>query len=75
LTLVGHGLIAWMWLQQALIAARALPTATANDPYFYQGKITACQFFFRYELPPVQAYAELLKNLDDTTLAMTPEAF
>jgi len=75
LTLVGHGLIAWMWLQQALVAARALPTAAANDRHFYQGKLAACQFFFRYELPPIQAYAELLKNLDDTTLTMTPAGF
>ena len=75
LTLVGHGLVAWVWLKQAVIAARAIDAATAGDRDFYEGKLAACRFFFRYELPLVEQYAHLLQSLDDTTLAMKPEYF
>jgi len=75
LTMVGHGLIAWVWLKQALVAARAMPTASAGDHDFYAGKLAACQFFFRYELPLAGQHARLLQSLDDTTLAMQPAQF
>ena len=75
LTLVGHALVAWIWLKQALIASRALPTANAGDLDFYQGKLAACRYFFRYELPMVQSHARLLQDLDDTMLAMQPNHF
>jgi butyryl-CoA dehydrogenase len=77
LTMVGHGLIAWIWLRQALVASQALaagvPTQAEDD--FYRGKLAACQYFFRYELPLAGQYASLLHNLDDTTLAMHPDSF
>ena len=75
LTLVGHTLIAWIWLKQALIAAHAQLDCAAHDRDFYAGKLLACQFFFRHELPAVAPLAHLLQNLDDTTLAITPEQF
>lgn len=75
LTLVGHAFIAWIWLKQALAAANSLTSAGAADVYFYQGKLAACRYFFRYELPGVQANAGLLQDMDDTTLAMQPDSF
>ncbi len=75
LTLVGHAFIAWIWLKQALAAANSLTSAGATDVYFYQGKLAACRYFFRYELPGVQANAGLLQDMDDTTLAMQPDSF
>ena len=75
LTLVGHAFIAWIWLKQALLASRALAGASAADLDFYQGKLAACRYFFRYELPIVQSNADLLQAMDDTTLAMQPEHF
>ena len=75
LTVVGHTLIAWAWLKQALVATRALPDATSHDREFYEGKLTACRFFFRHELPQVEALARLLQALDDSTLATTPGQF
>ena len=75
LTLVGHTLIAWIWLKQALIAAHAQLDCAAHDRDFYAGQLLACQFFFRHELPAVAPLAQLLQNLDDTTLAITPEQF
>ena len=75
LTMVGHGLVAWVWLKQAIIAAQAMPAASASDRDFYEGKLAACRFFFRYELPLAGQYAQLLQSLDDTTLAMQPGQF
>ena len=71
LTLAGHVLVAWMWLRQARIAAMALPAANAGDQDFYQGKLRACDFFFRHELPGVLASVPMLRALDDTALATT----
>jgi butyryl-CoA dehydrogenase len=75
LTLVGHALIAWIWLRQALVASAALDDASGADQEFYAGKLAACRYFFRYELPMVQSHARLLQALDDTTLAMRAEQF
>jgi alkylation response protein AidB-like acyl-CoA dehydrogenase len=75
LTLVGHVLVAWMWLRQAHVAASALPDANEDDRDFYQGKLHACDFFFRHELPGVVTQATLLRSLDDTVLAMQPDQF
>ena len=75
LTLVGHAFVAWIWLKQAMTASRALEGSSAEDADFYQGKLAACRYFFRYELPMVQSNARLLQDLDDTTLAMRPNSF
>ena len=75
LTLVGHAFVAWIWLKQAMAATRALEGSSAEDADFYQGKLAACRYFFRYELPMVQSNARLLQDLDDTTLAMRPNSF
>ena len=75
LTLLGHVLVAWMWLRQAQLAVHALPQAGPADRDFYQGKRLACDYFFRHELPPVLASAAALRALDDTALAMQPANF
>ena len=67
---VGHTIVAWMWLEQALVAARALPGASRDDTNFYLGKLQACRYFFHWELPKVQQQLELLASIDTTTLDM-----
>jgi hypothetical protein len=71
----GHTVIAWIWLRQALAAQRGLQRAIAADADFYRGKLAACRWFYRWELPKVRQWHELLRSLDDTTLAMAPEFF
>lgn len=75
LTVVGHTLIAWVWLQQALVAQRALADASDADRAFYEGKLAACRFFFGHELPTIAPLATLLQSLDDTTLQMRADQF
>ncbi|MES2885241.1 MAG: acyl-CoA dehydrogenase, partial [Pseudomonadota bacterium] len=70
LELFGHTVIAWQWLVQALVAQAALPTASSSDQGFYQGKLAACRYFYRYELPKTATHAELLLQLDDTLLSV-----
>ena len=62
----GHLVISWIWLEQALAA---LPIKQ-GDVDFYAGKQQACRWFFRWELPKVDAQLDLLAELDTTTLDM-----
>jgi alkylation response protein AidB-like acyl-CoA dehydrogenase len=71
----GHTVIAWIWLRQAIAAQRGLQNGIAADADFYRGKLAACRWFFRWELPKVRQWHELLRSLDDTTLTMPPESF
>jgi butyryl-CoA dehydrogenase len=61
--------VAWIWLQQALVAAASLDLDSA-DADFYRGKLQACRYFFRWELPKVEQQLELLASIDTTTLDM-----
>ncbi|MBA5604082.1 acyl-CoA dehydrogenase [Duganella sp. FT3S] len=72
---VGHVVVAWIWLQQALLAASHLPGASADDADFYRGKLQACRYFFHWELPKVEAQLALLESLDTTTLDMQDRWF
>lgn len=71
--MLGHTVIAWSWLKQALVAATRLGEGSADED-FYQAKLNACQFFYRWELPKVQRQSELLCSLDDTLLTVTSQA-
>ena len=65
---VGHAVMAWIWLEQALAAA-----GKTGD--FYDGKRQAGRFFFRWELPKVATQLTLLESLDTTTLDTSPAWF
>ncbi|ADP79714.1 acyl-CoA dehydrogenase [Pseudofrankia inefficax] len=62
---VGHTVIAWLWLEQALAAA-------GRQGPFYDGKRAAARFFYRYELPRTAPQLDLLASLDRTTLDTDP---
>jgi butyryl-CoA dehydrogenase len=70
MTLMGHLVIGWFWLQSALIAVRALPAAGAADRDFYQGKLQAARFFFATELPQIELAAKLVAEADASAFAM-----
>ena len=75
MTLMGHLVIGWFWLQSALIALKALPGASVADQAFYQGKLQACRFFFATELPQIELAAKLVAEADDTAFAMEDSWF
>ena len=75
LDLVGHTVIGWTWLRQALVAVNKVGSARVPDRDFYQGKLQACAFFFRWELSKTRQWAELLDSLDPTCLDMQDSWF
>jgi len=69
LELMGHVVIAWLWLKQAQVVASRITDAAESDRCYYFGKLSACQYYFRYELPKVDRLADLLVRFDDTCVS------
>ena len=72
---MGHLVVAWMWLKQAIAAAEGKLDGNANDTAFYVGKLAATGFFFRYELPKIKPNLELVAGLDSTCYDLTADQF
>lgn len=75
LELLGHVVVAWLWLRMAIAAEAALPKATGEAAAFLDGKRRACRYFFRWELPKIRPQAALLQSLDQTCAEMPVAAF
>ena len=65
---VGHLVVAWVWLEQELVAA-------GREGAFYEGKRAAARYFFAWELPRTGPQLDLLAALDRTTLDMRDDWF
>ena len=65
-------MVAWTWLRQATAATRALASGPGADADFYRGKLAACRYFFRWELPRTGPMLALLDSLDSTCLETQP---
>jgi butyryl-CoA dehydrogenase len=65
----GHVVVAWQWLEQAMVAHMNAPTAV-HDADFYAGKHQAARYFFRWELPKTSPMLDLLDSIDTTPLDM-----
>ena len=70
----GHVVVAGLWLWQASRAAKALRDGRGEQA-FYEGKIAACRYFFRYMLPDALVRFGLVGSLDETCLDLAPEHF
>jgi butyryl-CoA dehydrogenase len=73
--MMGHTVVAWLWLRQALLASARLKAANPADVAFYRGKLQACRYFFAWELPKCRVHAEILGRQDTTCLDMHDEWF
>lgn len=63
LDMLGHVIIAWMWLRQGGTASRALSAgAKGTDKNFYTGKLDACHYFFDFELTRLQHWLPILAS-------------
>ncbi len=65
LEMFGHTVIAWMWLRMGYAAANAL-TSHQTDTDYYRGKLRACQYFYRSELPKTITQSSFLQSIDET---------
>ncbi len=68
----GHVVIGWMWLRQAHVAVTAMARSSGAEVDFYRGKLHACRYFFRYEMPRVAERCALLREADATCLNADP---
>ena len=75
LDLLGHVVIAWIWLRQAACSADRLHASGTEANNFYRGKLHAAGFFFRRELPLIEHKADLLVAMDDACETMRNEWF
>ncbi|MBP6750891.1 MAG: acyl-CoA dehydrogenase [Xanthomonadaceae bacterium] len=75
MTAMGHLVVGWMWLWQAVTAQRALPDASESDRDFYAGKLQATRFFFATELPLAEHAARLVRDADASAFEMRAEWF
>ncbi|NPU93193.1 MAG: acyl-CoA dehydrogenase [Gammaproteobacteria bacterium] len=74
LSLTGHIVVGWIWLWQATVAHEKLQQDPTNAG-FYKGKLQACRYFFRWELPQIQHWNQLLQSEDDTCRTMQNDFF
>jgi butyryl-CoA dehydrogenase len=72
---MGHLVIAWMWLKQAVASVEGKQKGNSKDDAFYEGKIAAMKFFFNYELPKIKPNLELVAQLDSTCYDLSAEQF
>jgi butyryl-CoA dehydrogenase len=64
---VGHVVIAWMWLEQAV-------AAHGKEGAFYEGKRAAAAYFFHHELPRTGPQFDLVASRDRTVLDVPADA-
>jgi butyryl-CoA dehydrogenase len=74
----GNVAVAWRWLAQAVAAQRALsdprPTDAAQRA-FLEGKLHACRWFYRFQLPQANLQLAAVGRLDDTALNIRDDQF
>jgi len=64
----GHTVIAWIWLDVAASLGN-------EDTPAAQGRKAACRYFFRYELPKIGAWLNVVSSRDPTCADLPEEAF
>ena len=64
----GHTVVAWIWLD-VVSTPGSLDTAVA------EGRRAACRYFYRYELPKIQAWLNVVSNRDQTCADLPEDAF
>jgi len=66
----GHTVLAWIWLDVALCAQPKVAGASDDAAALLQGKLAACSYFFRYELPRIGAWLKVVETRDPTCRTM-----
>ena len=64
----GHTVIAWIWLDVAC-------SAPGDDGPAAQGRRAACRYFYRYELPKIGPWLQVVRTRDQTCADLPEAAF
>ena len=70
--------MSWTWIRQASTAEKVMAESTElteHDVNFYQGKLSAAEYYLRWELPLVERDFGILHAVDDTCDQMQPQWF
>ncbi|MDE2400166.1 MAG: acyl-CoA dehydrogenase [Burkholderiales bacterium] len=62
----GHTVLAWIWLELALAATAGQAARSPLGDGFLQGKLAACDYFFNFELPKIDAWLGVVARRDMT---------
>ncbi|MFE2290821.1 acyl-CoA dehydrogenase [Streptomyces sp. NPDC059452] len=71
----GDVVVGYLLLKGAAVAAEKLPTASAKDVAFYQGKIAAAKFFAANILPGVSTERALAETVDNSLMELDEASF
>jgi butyryl-CoA dehydrogenase len=69
----GHVVLAWLWLDLAIAAERAI--GRGGDTDFLRGKQQASRYFLDYELPKIDAWLAVAASRNPTCREMRDEWF
>ena len=68
----GHTVLAWIWLD---VAQRALAADATKSMAATVGRAGAAAYFYRYELPKIGAWLNVVESRDPTCAQLPEEAF
>ncbi len=71
----GDLVISWLLLRQAAVALEKLPTASARDKAFYEGKVAAARWFAAAVLPELTAKRAITEATDLSLMELDEAAF
>jgi len=72
----GNIIVGWLWLDIAVKAQNAMVLTNANySSVFYESKIHAMKFYFKYEIPKTKALAEVLMDEQVLTTSVEKQLF
>ncbi len=71
---LGTVVMGWQWLKIALTAQEALKKSDAKyNADFYNSQIHTMKFFYKYEMPKTDGFAETIKNSDELNIVSEKE--
>ena len=71
----GDLVVAWLLLRQAVVALEKLPSASARDKSFYEGKVAAARWFASAVLPSLSSARAITEATDLSLMEVDEAAF
>ena len=72
---LGDLVVGWLLLRQAAVAVEKLPTASAKDKHFYEGKVAAAKWFAASVFPELTSKRAIAEAVDGSLMELDEAAF